>query len=93
VVNGERLFAALRSQYVLFDGGRRVGPICFETFHTRSSARWPALVAAKPKAVTRRDALRARGFDVTELSNQDYVDAALCAVTAGVSLASNDAVR
>ena len=40
------------------------------------------MVAAHPKRETRRTALRKRGYDVGSLTNVDFVDAALCAVTA-----------
>ena len=40
------------------------------------------MVAAHPKRETRRTALRKPGYEVSMLSNVDFVDAALCAVTA-----------
>lgn len=55
----------------------------FETFpHAMVCALAGKVVAAKPKADTRRKLLRGRGYDISVLSNIDFVDAALCALTA-----------
>ena len=83
VFNGERLYRQLAKHYVLFDGSRRVGPACFETFpHAVVCALAGRVVAARPKRETRRNALRQRGYDVGSLTNVDFVDAGLCAITA-----------
>ena len=39
------------------------------------------MVAAHPKRETRRAALRQCGYDVGSLTNVDFVDAGLCAIT------------
>ena len=83
VFNGARLYRQLVKHYVLFDGSRRAGQACFETFpHAVVCALAGRVVAARPKRETRRAALRKLGYDVSSLSNVDFVDAALCAVTA-----------
>ena len=83
VFNGERLYRQLAKHYVLFDGSRRAGPACFETFpHAVVCALAGRVVAARPKRETRRNALRQRGYDVGSLTNVDFVDAGLCAITA-----------
>ena len=83
VFNGARLYQQLVKHYVLFDGSRRAGPACFETFpHAVVCALAGRVVAARPKRETRRNALRQRGYDVGSLTNVDFVDAGLCAITA-----------
>ena len=83
VFNGERLYRQLAKHYVLFDGSRRAGQACFETFpHAVVCALAGRVVAARPKRETRRNALRQRGYDVGSLTNVDFVDAGLCAITA-----------
>ena len=83
VFNGERLYRQLAKHYLLFDGSRRAGLTCFETFpHAVVCALAGRVVAARPKRETRRNALRQLGYDVSSLSNVDLVDAALCAITA-----------
>lgn len=83
VFNGERLYNQLFKHYALFNGTRRAGPACFETFpHAVVCALAGRVVASHPKRETRRNALRQLGYDVSSLSNVDLVDAALCALTA-----------
>ncbi len=83
VFNGERVYNQLFKHYALFNGARRAGPACFETFpHAVVCALAGRVVAAHPKRETRPNALRQRGYDVGSLTNVDFVDAALCAVTA-----------
>ena len=83
VFNGARLYQQLAQHYRLFDGVRRRSLTCFETFpHAVVCALAGRVVAARPKRETRRNALRQRGHDVGSLTNVDFVDAALCAVTA-----------
>ena len=83
VFNGEKLYRSLLQHYRLFDGMRRPGKTVFETFpHLIACALAGRVIPAKPKATTRRRLLREQGYDDTPLANIDYVDAALCAVTA-----------
>lgn len=81
--NGERLYQALAGEYKLFDGTRTSGPLCFETFpHAIMCSLNGLPVKAGGKAATRRAVLKSRGYDVSKLTNIDFVDAALCAFTA-----------
>jgi predicted RNase H-like nuclease len=83
VFSAEKLYQLLARQYSLFDGILRKGPICIETFpHAIVCALAGKVVAAKPKTLNRRKALRNLGYDDSPLPNIDFVDAALCAVTA-----------
>ena len=81
--NGERLYRALASEYQLFDGTSTSGPTCFETFpHAIMCSFNGKPIIGGRKVATRRSALASRGYDVSKLTNIDFVDAALCAVTA-----------
>lgn len=83
VFNGEELYQALNADYPLFDGIHCDGPLVFETFpHAVVCALAGKVIPAKPKAKVRRQALRDQGYEVKGLSNIDFVDAALCALTA-----------
>ena len=83
VFNGERLYKYLEAQYPLFNGKHWSGTVCFETFpHAVVCAMAGREILAKPKGEVRRKALKNRGYDIKDLSNIDFVDAALCAVTA-----------
>jgi len=80
--NGERLYQALASKYQLFDGKARSRRICFEIFPHATMCSFNGLVKVGRKAATRRAALKGQGYDVSRLTNIDFVDAALCAFTA-----------
>jgi predicted nuclease with RNAse H fold len=83
VFNGEKLYRLLAPHYPIYDGRLRSGPICFETFsHAIVCAFGAQVVPAKPKELNRRKVLRGLGYDDSPLSNIDFIDAALCAVTA-----------
>jgi predicted RNase H-like nuclease len=83
VFNGERLYDLLGNDYQLFNGERQEGPVCIETFpHAVVCALAGQVVSARPRARVRREALRERNYDYSGLPNIDFVDAALCAVTA-----------
>ena len=85
VFNGARLYQQLAQHYTLFDGARRGSLTCVETFpHAVVCALAGWVVAARPKRETRRNALRQHGYDVGSLTNVDFVDAGLCAITAAV---------
>lgn len=81
--NGEKLYQALALEYQLFDGTATSGAICFETFpHAIMRSLNGLPIRAGGKAATRRAALKSEGYDVSRLTNIDFVDAALCAFTA-----------
>lgn len=83
VFNGEKLYVQLRRHYLLFDGGRSKDSVCFETFpHAIICAMAGRVVPAKPKVKRRREALLKEGYNISNLSNIDFVDAALCAIAA-----------
>jgi len=83
VFNGEKLYRCLVAAYALFNGKLNDETMCIETFpHAIVCALAGRVVSAKPKATVRRAALLGRGYDISDLPNIDFVDAALCAVTA-----------
>mgnify|MGYP001596118194 FL=1 len=84
VFNGERLYECLAAhRYPLFDGCRSGRQMCVETFpHAIVCFMKGRVTQAGPKSTVRREALRERGYSMDGLSNIDFVDAALCAVTA-----------
>jgi predicted nuclease with RNAse H fold len=83
VFNGEKLYQRLKRHYVLFDGMRRDDLVVLETFpHAVVCALAKKVVPAKNKVAVRRKALRDHGYDISRLPNIDFVDAALCALTA-----------
>jgi len=85
VFNGERLYDALKRHYALLDSQWGGGRVCFETFpHAVTCALEGRVVRANDdKAGVRRAALRRLGIaDTGLLTSLDFVDAALCAVSA-----------
>jgi predicted nuclease with RNAse H fold len=84
VFNGDLLYKNLFPRYRLFDGKNRAGKIVFETFpHAVVCALSGRVIAARPKkASTRRGILQKEGYNDATLANIDFVDAALCALTA-----------
>jgi len=83
VFNGERLYRLLVNDFPLFNGKRRKGQMSIETFpHAVVCAMEGRLVSAKFKVKVRRKVLQNKGYDISDLSNIDFVDAALCAVAA-----------
>lgn len=83
VFNGEKLYQSLLPHYHLFDDTGQPGKIVLETFpHAVVCALAGRVILARPKATTRRQILREQGCDDGPLPNIDFVDAALCALTA-----------
>lgn len=83
VFNGETLYERLSASHALFDCSRKTGPIVFETFpHAVACALAGSVIPASPKSLIRRRLLTEQGFEVGLLANIDFVDAALCALTA-----------
>lgn len=83
VFNGETLYELLSASYDLFNGSQRTGTIVLETFpHAVACALAGSVIPASPKGLVRRHWLSKQGFDVGPLTNIDFVDAALCALTA-----------
>lgn len=82
---GEALYVALRQmRFRLLDGRAHSGrKLMFETFpHAVVCALHKAVIPAKNKAVVRRALLRTHGIADKALKNIDFVDAAICALTA-----------
>jgi predicted RNase H-like nuclease len=83
VFQGEKLYQCLLPHYRLFDGSPQREKIVFETFpHAILCALAGRVIPARSKASTRRRMLREQGYDDEPLKNIDFVDAALCAVSA-----------
>lgn len=83
VFHGEKLYHHLAPTFRVFDGSARKGKVVFETFPQAIVCALAGIVVpAHPKAATRRAMLRGLGYDDRPLTNIDFVDAALCAVTA-----------
>ena len=83
MLNGERLYAALRTQYPLFAGTIPDGRFCFETYPFVASCGLAGRrLKAEDKNRDRRELIRAAGLDDRPLRNIHYVDAAICALVA-----------
>jgi Protein of unknown function (DUF429) len=85
MLQGAALYAELVSSgYALFDGKHSpTRAVCFETFpHAVACAMQGSIVSAKQKRVVRRKLLQQSGVDTGALTNIDWVDAGLCALTA-----------
>ncbi|HKA45948.1 MAG TPA: DUF429 domain-containing protein [Burkholderiales bacterium] len=83
MLNGAALYALLETDFPLFDGTHRAGRCCIETFpHAVACSLAGKIVSAKKKRPVRSKLLRVAGLDPALLPNIDYIDAALCALTA-----------
>lgn len=91
MIAGAELFSLLKTHYRLFDGHPVDStPVCFETFpQAVACALAGDIVSAKRKSSVRRKLLSNIGIDASTLPNIDFVDAALCAVSAQSMLAGN----
>jgi predicted nuclease with RNAse H fold len=83
MLNGERLYAALRSNFPLFNGKVPDGRFCFETYPYLASCGLACRrLEAKNKLHDRRDIIRSAGINDQTLTNGDFLDAAICAMAA-----------
>ena len=85
MLNGEALFQELEKTHPLCRAVPRANgqPQCFETFpHAIACALSAGIVSAKNKRTVRRALLEKAGIVSPSLSNIDFIDAALCALTA-----------
>ncbi len=82
--NGEELFRCLRRSHPLYGiDSERDGRWCFETFpQAVGCALAGHVVSAKEKKTIRPELLRQAGVDFGESVGIDFIDAALCALTA-----------
>jgi predicted nuclease with RNAse H fold len=80
---GEALYAAMALRYRLFVGEVERCHIVFETFpHAVACSLSGKVVPTRNKSKARRDLLARQGISDGALRNIDFVDAALCALTA-----------
>ena len=83
MVEGANLYRLLERRYSLFDGNLPTGRVCIETYpHAAACALAGAVISAKRKSSVRRKLIREARLDDKALSNIDYIDAALCALSA-----------
>ena len=83
MLNGAALYRELEAHFTLYDGAAEAGPVCFETFpQAVACALAGRILFARNKCVDRRSVLERAGVETHALRNIDYVDAALCAVSA-----------
>lgn len=83
--NGADLFAELESSHLLFKGDENLGlpRACFETFpHAVACALTGKVVSAREKRTDRLRLLREAGVEFSAQPKIDFIDAALCALTA-----------
>jgi len=82
--NGLSLYQSLSVDYPLFDGSAPArAKVCFETFPQAIACTLAGKpLAARNKRKERRGLLEELGIDTGALGSLDFVDAALCAVTA-----------
>ena len=82
MLNGAALYQALEKDFPLFDGTVR-GRVCFETFpQAVACALAGRVLSATRKRFERKVLLEKAGIKTAALTSIDYVDAALCALTA-----------
>lgn len=84
MLQGEALYTALvENGWPLYTGRPGRSKVVFETFpHAIACTLAGRVLPAKGKSGSRREVLRKVGLDTSRLPNIDFVDAALCAVTA-----------
>ena len=83
IANAHEVYARLRADYPLFDRTWRAKGICIESYpHAVECALGCDTIVAKRKVARRRELLDQLGIENKLLPNIDYVDAALCAITA-----------
>lgn len=85
MIMGWRLFACLEEKAILYPGRRQhhQGPVVFETFPSAAARRLAVGHSfTGNKLRDRRALLQALGVETASLTNLDWLDAALCSVTA-----------
>lgn len=82
--NGLSLYHSLSTAYPLFDGSSPAGArVCFETFPQAIACTLAGrILSARNKRADRRGLLEELGINAGALGSLDFIDAALCAVTA-----------
>ncbi|MCP9837548.1 DUF429 domain-containing protein [Cyanobium sp. N.Huapi 1H5] len=83
MLRGEALYRALEPSHPLATALPIVGPACFETFpHAITWHLRDGNAQASQKRTQRRELLQREGIDLAPLTSIDWIDAALCALTA-----------
>jgi predicted nuclease with RNAse H fold len=84
MLNGAELYRELQKRFHIYDGRNKdLRPICFETFpHAVACSLAGDAVSAAKKRTVRRQVLTKLNIPSDSLTNIDFIDAALCAVTA-----------
>lgn len=83
MLNGAALYAELDKDFALYDGRDITSGICFETFpQAIACALAGRVLSATRKRFERKVLLEKAGVKTATLTSIDYVDAALCALTA-----------
>jgi predicted nuclease with RNAse H fold len=84
MLNGEKLYDCLSlNHYPRFEGHTDDWGKCIETFpHAIVWAMSGLNIPAGNKRMIRREILFRKGYDVSSLTNIDYIDAVLCAIAA-----------
>lgn len=83
MLNGARLYVLVERRFPLFSGREPDSRFCVETFpQAVACALAGRVLPAKEKRKNRSAVLVAEGMDTTPLTSVDFVDAALCALTA-----------
>ncbi|MEA5391291.1 DUF429 domain-containing protein [Cyanobium gracile UHCC 0139] len=83
MLQGEALYDALESSHPLVRCLPIEGPACFETFpHAITWHLRGGQAQASQKRAQRRELLQQAGLDLAALTSIDWIDAALCALTA-----------
>ncbi len=83
MLQGEKLYQALEASHPLVSAIPLTGPGCFETFpHAITWHLRGGNAKAAQKRLQRRELLVQAGIDLTPLTSIDWIDAALCALTA-----------
>jgi NTP pyrophosphatase (non-canonical NTP hydrolase)/predicted nuclease with RNAse H fold len=84
MLNGAELYSILEPDYPLYSGNNLTAKsLCFETYpHAVCCALAGKIVSAKQKSTIRRELVNKAGIDTSALTNIDFIDAALCALTA-----------
>lgn len=83
MLNGARLYILVERRFPLFSGRKPDSRFCVETFpQAVACALAGRVLSAKEKRTNRSAILVSEGMDTSSLTSVDFVDAALCALTA-----------
>lgn len=81
--NGRKLYDLVEKTHDLYIGNVGKGKLVFETYPQAVACKLAGeIISAKQKSQNRRPLLEKANINTKELTNQDWIDAALCALTA-----------